>query len=125
MIIKGTVQSGVGVGRHFVEREWVRHQVLTKLGFTPYPGTLNLNVGGAYQMTLERCLQRGVFLVPPTTGYTAGRCVAVRVNNRVRGCIVRPMLADYPSHTVEILAPCNLRALLSLEDEQSVILNLP
>jgi riboflavin kinase len=124
MIIKGIVQQGIGVGRHFVECEWVRQQVQTKLGFDPYPGTLNLDVGQAYQETVERCLQRGVYLDPPSRDYNAGICVAVRVNDRVRGCIVRPMLSDYPSHKVEVLAPCNLRAFLSLEDGQLVTLKL-
>lgn len=122
MIIRGIVQPGIGVGRHFVEYEWVRHQVLTKLGFLPYPGTLNLDVEPVYRETMERCMQRGVYLVPPSTQYYAGKCVAVRVNDQVRGCIVRPLISDYPSHKAEILTPCNLRAFFSLKDEQSVTL---
>jgi CTP-dependent riboflavin kinase len=124
MIIRGIVRPGLGVGRHLVECVWVGHQVLTKLGLSPYPGTLNLDVGPDYQETLARCLQRGVYLVPSSSDYSAGICIAVRVNDRVRGCIVRPLFSDYPSHKAEVLAPCHLRAFFSLEDGQSVTLNV-
>ena len=124
MIIKGIVQKGIGVGRHFVECGWVRHQILTKLGFIPYPGTLNLDMEQQSQETVERCLQRGIYLDPPSGDYKAGICVTVLINDRVRGCIIRPLLSDYPHRKVEVLAPCNLRAFFSLEDGQIVTLKI-
>ena len=43
-MLSGTVVSGRGEGRKYVELEWVKQQVKEKLGFDPYPGTLNLRL---------------------------------------------------------------------------------
>jgi CTP-dependent riboflavin kinase len=44
IVLKGTVFSGRGKGRHFVDLPWARKQFQEKLGFNPYPGTLNLRL---------------------------------------------------------------------------------
>ena len=40
----GTVFSGEGNGKKFVDLPWVKQQIEEKLGFSPYLGTLNLRL---------------------------------------------------------------------------------
>ncbi|HEX7593320.1 MAG TPA: DUF120 domain-containing protein [Anaerolineae bacterium] len=42
--IRGIVCAGQGQGRSFTRLDWVRRQFRDKLGFDPYPGTLNLQI---------------------------------------------------------------------------------
>ncbi len=43
-VIQGIVQGGLGQGNSFTQLDWVRQQFRDKIGFDPYPGTLNLRV---------------------------------------------------------------------------------
>jgi CTP-dependent riboflavin kinase len=45
--LEGHLCSGLGEGAGFIALDWVEHQFHAKLGFAPYPGTLNLNLAGA------------------------------------------------------------------------------
>ncbi|MEM3054151.1 MAG: DUF120 domain-containing protein, partial [Candidatus Bathyarchaeia archaeon] len=42
--LKGKVFSGTGEGAKFMELPWVKKQMEEKLGFAPYPGTLNIKL---------------------------------------------------------------------------------
>ena len=42
--IAGKIVGGAKQGVFFTQLEWVREQCLKKLGFTPWPGTLNLAI---------------------------------------------------------------------------------
>ena len=44
IVFKGSVFSGNGEGRKFIELPWVKRQIQEKLGFTPYLGTLNIRL---------------------------------------------------------------------------------
>ncbi|MFQ5887892.1 MAG: DUF120 domain-containing protein, partial [Candidatus Hydrothermarchaeales archaeon] len=43
-IIQGILTSSMGEGRYYMEREGYKKQFKAKLGFDPYPGTLNLHL---------------------------------------------------------------------------------
>ena len=42
--LSGTVFSGKGQGKRFVELPWVKRQLVEKTGFTPFAGTLNIRL---------------------------------------------------------------------------------
>ncbi|PIU59668.1 riboflavin kinase, partial [Candidatus Bathyarchaeota archaeon CG07_land_8_20_14_0_80_47_9] len=44
LCIKGKISTGKGEGAQFVKLPWVRKQIIQKLGFTPFPGTLNIRL---------------------------------------------------------------------------------
>ena len=44
IVFEGTVFSGEGRGKKFVELPWFKRQVEEKLGFSPYLGTLNIRL---------------------------------------------------------------------------------
>ena len=72
IVFEGTVFSGQGRGKKFVELPWVKRQVEEKLGFSPYPGTLNLRLTGK-NVEKRRLLENaGGLTVEPQTGYYSG-----------------------------------------------------
>src|SRR5688572_1958080 len=45
--IKGKIASGLGEGRYYLDQKGYVDQFVAKLGFKPYPGTLNLEIRGS------------------------------------------------------------------------------
>jgi len=44
LLVKGKIVSGIGVGGNFMGLKWVKRQIVEKLGFEPFVGTLNLKM---------------------------------------------------------------------------------
>ena len=118
--------TGIGVGSRFIGMEWVREQILEKLGFDPYLGTLNVRLdeetSRRYHSLLER--REGIPIEPLDERYRRGKCYMSRINDRVDGAIVVPIVPDYPADLVEIVAPVNLRERLGLRDGSEVTVEI-
>lgn len=117
----GRVTSGVGEGSRFTELGWVRRQFRTRLGFVPYPGTLNLEVRGAAWNALRRTLRRpkGIPIVP-AEGFCAAKCFRVIIDDTLEGAVVLPDVPNYPANKLEIIAPHPVRNRLGLRDRDRV-----
>jgi riboflavin kinase len=126
MVITGKIVTGIGVGSLFVGMDWVREQIHKKLGFDPYPGTLNVRMdmetSRRYRSLLEEV--EGIPLEPPDDRYRRGKCFRGIINGNVDGAIVVPLVPDYPEDIVEIIAPVNLRERLGLEDGSDVTVDI-
>ena len=48
--LEGTVFTGLGEGAYYILKEPYRRQFIEKLGFDPYPGTLNLKLTTDYDL---------------------------------------------------------------------------
>ena len=113
--LTGTVLSGGGDGKKFLELPWVKLQITEKLGFTPYPGTLNV------KLTEESLKQRKLLekapaeQICPAEGYCNGLLFKAFIGI-LQCAIVIPEVAGYPEDLLEIIASVNLRETLQLED---------
>jgi riboflavin kinase, archaea type len=118
----GAVASGLGEGRYYLSQPGYVVQFTERLGYSPYPGTLNVRLSGA--------AVRKVAVVADWTGVridgfqASGRtfggatCFAGRMNGRP--ChLIRPDRSHYQD-VVEFIAPVRLRDVLSLTDGDRV-----
>lgn len=121
--LRGRVESGKGEAAGFTEIDWVRAQVSERLGFVSYPGTLNLRLEEHRDLTAWGWLrqQQGV-PIEPSPGFCAARCFRLTVEGKIAGAIILPLVADYPTDVVEVLAPLPLRDALGLCDGLAVTL---
>jgi riboflavin kinase len=119
MIIHGIVRAGQGKGRAFTQLDWVRRQFCDKLGFDPYPGTLNLHIEDRAALASLRTRQ-GSVIEPEEEGYCRARAVPVRVNGRIAAAWIIPDVPGYPGDVMELMAPVSLRDALKLKDGDSV-----
>ncbi len=118
--IKGTVFSGKGEGARFIELPWVKRQIVEKLGFTPYRGTLNLKLSKEefeHRTLLEKA---EAIEILPVKGFSRGRCFKANVMDKLECAIVIPEIPNYPENVIEVIAPTNLREKLQLRDGDSV-----
>lgn len=116
IVIKGKVFSGIGEGAKFTDFPWVKKQIEEKLGFSPYPGTLNIKL---YEdkVNVKTFLKNAKPIeISPVSGYCRGTCFKAYLMGGLECAIILPDVKDYPEGLLEIIAPVNLREKLRLKD---------
>jgi len=116
IILRGRVFSGGGTGSLFVNLPWAKKQFKKKLGFNPYPGTLNLQLSPETDVKELRNATKGIKIKSPEEGFYEGRCFKALIMEKLWGAVVVPDVPGYPSDLLEVLAPVNLRETLGLRD---------
>jgi riboflavin kinase len=121
----GIVVSGRGYGKKFLEMKWVKRQITEKLGFTPYPGTLNIKLTGESTNRKKLLKKAPSAKICPAEGYHSGLLVKAFIGT-LECAIVIPEITHYPKDLLEVLASVNLRKTLQLEDgfELTVAVNV-
>ncbi len=125
--IEGRVISGVGEGKYYVSLEGYRNQFIEKLGFDPYPGTLNLKIPKE-QMYFRRLLdeEEGIIINGfKTEDRTFGDVKAFKCKiDGIEGAVVIPQRTHYSSDILEIISPVYLRGALKLKDGDRVVVEV-
>ena len=116
LCIKGEVFVGKGEGAKFVKLPWVRKQIVEKLGFDPYLGTLNLRLYEDGIKTKRQLKKAKPVSVSPVAGFCSGKCYKAFLTNSLECAIIMPEVARYPADVVEIVSSTNLREKLCLKD---------
>jgi riboflavin kinase len=118
-VFRGTVFSGKGEGRKFIELPWVRRQIEEKLGFSPYSGTLNIHLTketAEYKKLLENT---GHFDINPEKGYCTGILIKACISN-LDCAVIFPQVPNYPIDVLEVIASLCLRERLKIVDGDEV-----
>uniref|UniRef100_A0A7C4S4L7 Riboflavin kinase n=1 Tax=Geoglobus ahangari TaxID=113653 RepID=A0A7C4S4L7_9EURY len=125
--IEGRVISGVGEGKYYVSLEGYRKQFIEKLGFDPYPGTLNLKISKE-QMYFRRLLdeEEGIYIEGfKTEDRTFGEVKAFKCRiDGIEGAVVIPKRTHYSKDILEIISPVCLREKLNLKDGDKVVVEV-
>lgn len=131
--LEGILFSGLGEGAYYVTKEGYRKQFMEKLGFDPYPGTLNLKLTTEYDVKTMSELEaypaieiQGFKNESRTFGSV--KCYPAIINNKEKGAVVYALRSHYNASVLEIIAPVFLRGRLKLKDGNKVkveILILP
>ena len=117
--LNGSVFSGRGEGAIFITLPWVSAQIEEKLGFTPFPGTLNVKLTADSVKTKEIFENSAGIQIHPDPGY----CHAKLFRARLEGldcAVVLPGVSDYPEDVIEVVAPETLRKRFGLVDGSEV-----
>ena len=124
--ITGKIVSGAKQGAFFTQLEWVREQCLKKLGFTPWPGTLNLEIPRESMSLIEEMKpEEGLELVPPDSNFCSGRVFPISVEG-ITGAIVLPAedVRVHGKNIIEIISPKRLKEALGVKDGDWVTLTI-
>ncbi|WP_298684579.1 winged helix-turn-helix domain-containing protein/riboflavin kinase [uncultured Methanomethylovorans sp.] len=121
--LHGKVIAGLGEGQYYIAQHGYMSQFSEKLGFHPFPGTLNIKLNEASVATrqlmecTEPVLIEGFNDKERTFG--AGKCYPIRING-TKSAVIIPERTHYPANLLEIIAPVNLREKLHLIDGEEV-----
>lgn len=131
--LEGIVFTGLGEGAYYISKEQYRKQFIEKLGFDPYPGTLNIKLATDYDLKTRSELE--AYPAIEVEGFrnqdrTYGpvKCYPAIIENKVKGAIISALRTHYDASVVELIAPFYLRKHLALKDGHKVkveVLTLP
>jgi CTP-dependent riboflavin kinase len=123
-ILTGKIVSGVGQGAFFTQLEWFQEQCQEKLGFKPYPGTLNIEISTDKIPEIEVLENdKSHEFIPPDAAFCSGKAFPVSIAG-VRGAIIMPAaeVRVHGKNIVEVIAPINLKKKLGVADGDSITL---
>jgi riboflavin kinase len=121
-VMRGKVTTGLGEGQYYISLDGYRKQFNQKLGFDPYPGTLNIKLAEPFVPQEQEAIKIDGFR---DENRTFGGCKCYKVSiDGIRAAIVRPDRSSYPPTLAEIIAPVNLRKTLGLSDGDEIEVTL-
>ena len=124
VMLEGILFSGIGEGAWYVSQPGYRKQFAEKLGFNPFPGTLNLRLKPEYEDE-KRLLET----IPHVQieGFRDGErtfgpvvCYKAKINDAEDGALISAVRTHYAGDVVEVIAASNLRVKLGLRDGDTV-----
>ena len=124
--ITGKVASGLGEGQYYLGQEEYLTQIAEKLGFKPFPGTLNIAVTSEEYSKLDLLPDSAIIQIGgfEAQGRTFGKadCIPVLIG-KIKCAIIIP---DRSHHTdvLEIISKAQLREKLKLNDGDSIVVNI-
>ena len=116
--ISGKIVGGAKQGAFFTQLDWVQEQCLQKLGFKPFPGTLNIEIAHENLAIIEALqVQAGIELVPPDSAFCSGFVFPIIVEG-ISGVMVAPAedVRVHAKNIIEIISPLGLKDALGVED---------
>lgn len=119
---KGNVISGLGEGRYYTEQTGYVQQFKEKLGFVPYPGTLNVEIEFVEKNKLRLLKNHNAIDIKEfktkNRSFGGVRCFRAEING-IPGAIVLPLRSHY-SNVLEFISKTYLREKLNLKDNDVV-----
>lgn len=125
----GEVVSGMGEGKYYISLDGYVEQFVERLGYEPFPGTLNLSLDD--ESTRRRAALENAEGIPidewenEDRTFGAATCYEASVEG-TDAHVIRPHRSHYPDDTLEVIAPVKIRDELGLDygDEVNVEVSL-
>ncbi len=125
LTLEGVVFSGLGEGAYYIKQDGYKKQFIEKLGFDPYPGTLNVKLVSDYDIKARQELE--TYPAVEIDGFndearTFGpvKCYPILINSKAKGALILAFRTHYDASVLEIIAPQYLRNQLRIRDGQKV-----
>ena len=125
-VIKGKVVSGAKKAAFFTQLDWVLEQCSKKLGFKPFPGTLNVEVLPQSLLGVESIQkEKGIELVPPDPAFCTAQVLPVSLEGIDTAVIIpEKKVRMHDNNIIEVIAPVSLKDTLNIEDGDILTLTI-
>ena len=129
IILEGTLFSGFGEGSYYLSHEGYHQQFTQKLGFTPYPGTLNVKLS-PNELRKKQDLEMYPSIIiegfkEDQRSFGKVKCFPVLINNTVKGAVIIINRTHYDESVLEVIAPVYLRDRFNLKEGSKVTIEVP
>ncbi len=123
--INGEVFTGFGEGGYYISHRGYRKQFIKKLGFDPYPGTLNLRLASPVDRRLRMELEKheGMTVEGFENGqrtYGGAKCFRALINGTLEAAVLIIERTHHDTSVLEVIAPVNIRNALGLGERSPV-----
>ena len=121
---EGEVISGLFEGAYYISKEGYHRQIVEKLGFEPFPGTLNVKITEE-DYDRRRRLERGEYIrlegfKDGERSFGAAHCFPCIINEEVECALIVAERSIHDYGVMEIISPEYLRRKLELADGDKV-----
>jgi len=128
--LKGSVVSGMGEGAYYMSLKGYTQQFLKKIGYIPFPGTLNIKLEQPEHIEAVSQFDAidGVFIDGFSDGkrtYGWAKCFKSKLNNSIDCELIRLERSHHDKTIVELISKRNLRKLAKLTDGTKVTITVP
>ena len=123
---EGTVVSGMGEGAYYMALEGYRKQFKEKLGFEPFPGTLNVKLIDQILMNARREIGKypSVFIngfSDNTRTYGWVKCYKADIKGAINNAAALVLeRTHYDDSTLEIIAPISLKESIGIQNGDKI-----
>ncbi|MCL7390551.1 MAG: DUF120 domain-containing protein [Thaumarchaeota archaeon] len=129
IILEGRVFSGLGEGFYYISLPQYFEQIKEKVGFTPYPGTLNIQLLSKDSIENRMLLEKIADI--PIDGFSNGqrtyggaKCIRALFNGEQEAALIFVERTHYGRDVVEVIAPVYLRGKYNLRDGDKVFVKV-
>lgn len=130
--LEGIIFSDLGAAAGFMALDWVQRALQQRVGFAPFPATLNLRPKGREDAMAWERVQRelkGIDLFPPNSDFCNAQIFLVEISGAaatqaesVKGAVLLPEVANYPKDKIEVIASVRLKDRLGVRDGDQLTL---
>ena len=128
--IKGTLVSGMGEGAYYMGLKGYTKQFKSKIGYVPFPGTLNLRVDQKiHQEAIKQfATLNGIKIKSFSDGkrtYGWVKCFPAKLNNSTNCNLILLERTHHDNSVVELISKSSLRKSAKLKEGSKVSLTIP
>ncbi|MFQ5969510.1 MAG: DUF120 domain-containing protein [Nitrososphaerales archaeon] len=127
---QGVAISGMGEGAYYMSMAGYKNQFVKKLGYTPFPGTLNIKLEDRVYVDAKKELDRydGVFIDGFSDGkrsYGWAKCYDAIINDKVNGALLIIERTHHGDSVIEVIAPLKIKDIVKIKDGDKVNIKVP
>lgn len=123
MKIKGIIVSGTHEGSYFMSLDVYQEEFLEKLGFKPFPGTLNLEISTEdVKSILDLSDKMGI--IKGSGKFGDVKFLPAQLNEEISGAVLFPVKTEHSDEILEFVAEENLREAHQLKDGDPATLKI-
>jgi len=125
-ILKGRVVSGAKKAAFFTQLDWVLDQCSEKLGFKPFPGTLNIEILPESLLKVESIQEeKRIELVSPDPKFCKAQMCPVSIEGIDAAIIIlEEKVRVHGKNIIEVIAPISLKDALNIDNGDTVTLTI-
>ena len=127
---KGTIISGMGEGAYYMSMKGYTKQFKTKLGYVPFPGTLNVKLKNKEYTEAKRSLDAygGIMINGFSDGkrtYGWVKCYPAKINNSIDSALITLERTHYDDSVIELISYTNIKKAAKLSAGSQISVRIP
>ncbi len=126
---KGVIISGMGEGAYYMSMKGYTKQFKSKLGYVPFPGTLNVKLKDKEFIEAKRSLDAHPAIM--VNGFSDGKrtygwvkCYPARINNSVDAALILLERTHHDDSVIELVSKENIKKLTKLSTGSQVTIQV-
>ena len=128
--IKGTLVSGMGEGAYYMALKGYTKQFKTKIGYVPFPGTLNIRLNQKIQQEAVKQFEtlEGIKIKSFSDGkrtYGWVKCFPAKLNNSINCELIILERTHHDDSIIELISEICMRKTGKLKDGSKVSIKVP